>query len=89
MLKGVITETSSVFLNLMVFRKKWVDVLFALTFFLYRIILAPLLACVYLSDKTNKNLTFGNITFVSVTLLNVYWFYFIIKKVAKSIQYLC
>jgi hypothetical protein len=82
----LVTETSSIFLNLRVFRKQWIDILFALSFFIYRIIFAPLVTYIYLSDSTNKSLTFGYISSISITILNLYWFYYIVKKALKPMK---
>ena len=80
----LITETSSIFLNLRVYRKQWIDVLFALTFFIYRIICSPALAIIYLSDTSNTDLVFGYISFISITMLNLFWFRLIVKKIFKK-----
>jgi hypothetical protein len=82
----LVTETSSIFLNLRVFRKKWIDILFVLSFFIYRIIFAPLVSYIYLRDSTNKSLTFGYISSISLTILNLYWFYYIVKKTLKHMK---
>ena len=82
----LVTETSSIFLNLRVFRKKWIDILFVLSFFIYRIIFAPLVSYIYLRDSTNKSLTFGYISSISLTILNLYWFYYIVKKALKPMK---
>jgi len=80
----LVTETSSIFLNLRVFRKQWIDVLFVLSFFIYRIIFTPVISYIYLNDSTNKSLTFGYISSISITILNLYWFYLILMKALKS-----
>jgi hypothetical protein len=80
----LITETSSIFLNLRVYRKQWIDLLFALTFFIYRIICSPALAVIYLSDTTNTDLVFGYISSISISILNLYWFSLIVKKILKN-----
>jgi hypothetical protein len=79
----LLTETSSIFLNLRPYRKEWIDLLFVLSFLIYRIIVSPLLAGIYLSDENNQ-VTFGFIATVSLTSLNIYWFSLIIKKLLKS-----
>jgi hypothetical protein len=80
----LITETSSIFLNLRVYRNQYIDVLFALSFFIYRIICSPALAVIYLSDPNNTDLVFGYVSFISLTSLNLYWFRLILKKIFKK-----
>ena len=79
----LVTESSSIFLNLRVFRKQWIDISFVLSFFIYRIIFTPFISYIYLSDSTNKNLLFGFISSTCLTILNVYWFYYIVKKALR------
>jgi hypothetical protein len=80
----LITETSTIFLNLRVYRDHRIDVLFALTFFIYRIMAAPILSIIYLSDVNNEGWLFGCITGTCVTILNLYWFRLIVKKALKK-----
>lgn len=80
----LITESSSIFLNLRPYRKEWIDLSFGLSFFVYRIICAPFLAGVYLSDKNNPHWIFGFTSALSLTILNIYWFSLIVKKLLKK-----
>jgi hypothetical protein len=80
----LLTESSSIFLNLRPFRKRWIDLSFGLSFLIYRIIGAPLLAGIYLSDPNNPHAIFGFISAISLTTLNVYWFSLIVKKLLKN-----
>ena len=80
----LITETSSIFLNLRVYRKQWIDVIFALTFFIYRILVAPILSSIYFNDTNNKNVLFGIIAATCLTMLNLFWFKLIVKKIFKK-----
>ena len=80
----LITETSSIFLNLRVYRNYWIDILFALSFFVYRLIFCPIFTVIYLSDPNNKDLIFGYVSSISLTILNLYWFKIIVKKVLKK-----
>jgi len=80
----LITETTSIFLNIRVYRKYWIDFLFALSFFIFRIICTPILAIIYLSDANNKDLIFGYVSSISLTSLNIYWFYYIVKKALNN-----
>ena len=80
----LLTESSSIFLNLRPFRKQWIDLSFGLSFLIYRIIGAPLLAGIYLSNPNNPHLMFGFISALCLTILNIYWFSFIVKKLLKN-----
>jgi hypothetical protein len=76
----MITEISSIFLNLRVYRKKWIDITFAASFFWFRLIIYPSIAYIYLTDPNNVEKHSFCFTSLSLTLLNVYWFYYIVKK---------
>lgn len=78
---NLITETSSIFLNLRPYRKQWIDILFALTFFVYRIILSPLFLSMYVLNPNNKGRLFCFICTILIVSLNVYWFSLILKKI--------
>ena len=73
----MLVEISSIFLNLRPYRKKWIDLSFAISFFMFRIIICPIFLYLYI---TNPNNTEKFVIFIggsSITLLNLYWFYFI------------
>jgi len=76
----MITEVSSIFLNLRPYRKKWIDVAFAASFFWFRLIIYPSIAYIYLTDPNNVEKYSFCFTSLSLILLNVYWFYYIVKK---------
>jgi hypothetical protein len=80
----LLTETSSIFLNLRPFRKQWIDLSFVSTFFIYRIICLPLLTGIYLSDKNNPHAIFLFSMMFCLISLNVYWFSLIVKKLLKN-----
>jgi hypothetical protein len=74
------TETSSIFLNLRPLKQKWIDLSFITTFFIFRLILCPYLIFMYSINPENNGkiiITGGTIV---ITTLNVYWFYYIVKK---------
>jgi len=85
---NMITETSSIFLNLRPYKKKWIDIAFALTFFVYRIILAPIFLTMYIANTNNNGRAFAVFETLLVVPLNVYWFSLIVKKfvVNKKIE---
>lgn len=83
---GMITETSSIFLNLRPLKKRWIDVLFILTFFIYRIILFPTIITIYIINPDNKLRMFFMCEHILLSSLNVYWFYYIVKKVVKELK---
>jgi hypothetical protein len=82
----MITEISSIFLNLRPFCNKMVDILFIISFFVFRLILSPMTIYLYLihPDNIEKPVVFWGM--VSLTSLNIYWFYYIVKKALKPCQ---
>lgn len=82
----MITETSSVFLNLRPFGNKINDILFIISFFIFRLIICPVTIYLYLinPDNVEKPIVFWGM--VSLTSLNIYWFYFIVKKALNTIM---
>jgi hypothetical protein len=80
---SMVTETSSIFLNLRPFKQQWIDIAFLVTFFLYRLVLFPL---IFISYVTNPNNTVRIVVFFESILLislNVYWFNLIVKKALR------
>jgi hypothetical protein len=76
---SMVTETSSIFLNLRPFKQQWIDALFVITFFIYRLVLFPL---IFISYVTNPNNIVRIVVFFESVLLialNVYWFNLIVK----------
>jgi hypothetical protein len=76
----MITEMSSIFLNLRPYKKKWIDISFAVIFFIYRIILSPTFLIVYTMNPTSPSKTFVLCEALLLIPLNVYWFSLIVKK---------
>jgi hypothetical protein len=77
------TETSSIFLNLRPFNKKWIDLSFIVTFFIFRLMLCPYLIFMYsINPENNGKIIITGGSFI-ITILNVYWFYYIIKKAIR------
>ena len=77
---NMITETSSIFLNLRPYKKRWIDISFAVTFFIYRIILSPIFLTMYIVNPNNNGRAFAVFETLLVVPLNVYWFSLIVKK---------
>lgn len=76
----LLCETSSVFLNLRPYKSKINDLLFVCTFFIYRLIITPALAVIYVLNPNNTFRLFYACGSFSITLLNVYWFSLIYRK---------
>lgn len=74
------TETSSIFLNLRPLKQKWIDVSFITTFFIFRLILCPYLIFMYTLNPENNGKIIITSGIVIITILNAYWFYYIMKK---------
>jgi hypothetical protein len=77
---NMITETSSIFLNLRPYKKKWIDIAFAVTFFIYRIILSPIFITMYIMNSNNTLKMVVLFEALLLVPLNVYWFSLIVKK---------
>jgi hypothetical protein len=77
---NMITETSSIFLNLRPYKKKWIDIAFAVTFFIYRIILSPIFITMYIMNSNNTLKMAVLFEALLLVPLNVYWFSLIVKK---------
>jgi hypothetical protein len=82
----MITETSSIFLNLRPLGYKIIDILFIVSFFVFRLILSPITIYLYLihPDNVEKPVVFWGM--VSLTSLNIYWFYYIVKKALRPMK---
>lgn len=83
---SMIIETSSIFLNLRPFNQKWIDITFFITFFVYRIILFPILFLNYVINPNNIARTIVLCEGIVLTLLNVYWFQLIVKKALRELK---
>jgi|688.fasta_scaffold286077_1 hypothetical protein len=82
----MITETSSIFLNLRPFGYKIIDILFVISFFVFRLILSPITIYLYLINPHNEGKVVVFCGMVSLTSLNLYWFYYIVKKILKKVN---
>lgn len=84
----MITEASSIFLNIRPYKKRWIDISFAVTFFIYRILLSPIFLIMCIMNPTNSLRLFVLFETLLVVPLNVYWFSLIVKKflVNKKIE---
>lgn len=83
---GLITETSTIFLNLRPLKYYWNDVLFVITFFIFRLMVSPYLMIAYMISQDiplQYKYVIANGT-VCITLLNSYWFYLIYLKMSKK-----
>lgn len=75
-----LTETSSIFLHIRPFNQQWINIMFVVTFFSYRVIICPILLIIYLLNEENvarREIFVGG---GLLTLLNIYWFHLIMKK---------
>ena len=81
----LITETSSIFLNLRPFSYKMINILFVITFFAFRLVIFPITTYLYLIHPDNIGKTAVFLGMASITTLNIYWFYYIIKKILKQV----
>ena len=82
-----LTETSSIFLNLRPFKKAWIDSMFASSFFSYRLIASPIFTFIYVSNQENRGREDVLLGGTLLTGLNVYWFYYIVKKMKSQLCY--
>ena len=81
---SMITETSSIFLNLRPLKKRWIDITFVITFFVYRLVLFPILFINYIANPDNTSRMFVFTESMLLTFLNVYWFYLIARKLLRN-----
>jgi hypothetical protein len=88
-------EISTIFLNLRPIRNDIIDLLFVITFTWYRIIFVPIVLSVYVyNSPCMNNIVDSTCTteilivmfFVLFSALNIYWFYYICKKVMRRIN---
>ena len=89
--QAFLIQTSTLFLNY-INKSNICGLLFALSFFIYRIIIFPLLSYKFIQDnysKFNKNINYYHyILFIStfVNILNFYWFRKIVYKFKKKLK---
>ena len=76
-------ESSSFFLNLLSLKNVYVDILFLITFSVYRFIMLPTFAYYYCTNNENVGIQTMFIGAVVMTSLNIYWFYLICKKAVR------
>ena len=81
---SMVTEISSIFLNLRPFKQKWIDITFVITFFVYRIVLYPILFLNYVTNPDNTLRMFVFTESMLLTFLNAYWFYLIVRKLLRN-----
>jgi len=87
-------EMSTIFLNLRPVRNDIIDCVFVITFTLYRMIFQPILLFVYLYNSPCINIIGSECTseilitvfFLLFGGLNIYWFYYICKKIMRRIK---
>ena len=82
----MITETSSIFLNLRPYTQPWIDITCFITFFIYRILLCPTFIILYVINSANPIrglVLFGGIC---ITSLNLYWFILHSNKIKHLIN---
>ena len=79
----MLEESSSIFLNLRPLDYKIIDILFIVTFFIFRLVICPITIYLYIihPDNTEKTVVFCGM--ICLTSLNVYWFKQIVKKALK------
>jgi hypothetical protein len=73
-------ESSSFFLNLLPLNNTTVDISFFITFAFYRFAVLPTFAYYYCTNNENVVIQLIFIGAVSMTTLNIYWFYLICRK---------
>jgi hypothetical protein len=81
---SMVTESSSIFLNLRPFKQKWIDALFVITFFIYRLVIFPTIFIIYVINPDNIVRIIVFFECILLTLLNVYWFYLIARKLLRN-----
>ena len=81
---SMVIETSSIFLNLRPLKKRWIDILFVITFFVYRLVLFPTIITIYLINPDNTSRMFVFTESMLLTFLNAYWFYLIARKLLRN-----
>jgi len=80
----MIIETSSIFLNLRPYKQRWIDISFAVMFFIYRIILSPICLSIYVMNINNPSRMFVLFEALLLVPLNIYWFSLIVKKLVDK-----
>jgi hypothetical protein len=70
----MITETSSIFLNLRPYSMRWIDITCFLTFFVYRILVCPTFVILYVINSANSIRGLILVGGLCITGLNLYWF---------------
>jgi hypothetical protein len=76
-------ESSSFFLNLLPLNILIVDILFAVTFALYRFGLVPTFSYYYCTNNKNTGIPIICLAIITMTTLNIYWFYLICRKAVR------
>ena len=83
---GLIIETSTIFLNLRPLQYVWNDVLFVITFFIFRLGVSPYLFITYaLTQPVSIEMKYIILCgAICISLLNLYWFYLISRMIYKK-----
>ena len=76
-------ESSSFFLNLLSLKNETIDILFFITFSFYRFALLPTFAYYYCTNNKNVGISLIFFTTLTMTTLNIYWFYLICRKALR------
>jgi hypothetical protein len=82
----MITETSSIFLNLRPYTKRWIDITCFITFFVYRILICPTFVILYVINSANPIRGLVLLGGVCITSLNLYWFILHSNKIKHLIN---
>lgn len=79
-------ESSSFFLNLLPLNSMIINILFVVTFAFYRFVLLPTFTYYYCMNNENVGIPIICVAFVTMTTLNIYWFYLIYTKAKRMLQ---
>lgn len=82
----IITETSSIFLNLRPYSKVWIDITCFLTFFIYRLLVCPTFIILYVINPENPIRGLVLLGGTCITGLNLYWFILYSNKIKPLIN---
>jgi hypothetical protein len=76
-------ESSSFFLNLLPLKNTKIDISFFITFAFYRFVILPTFAYHYCTNNENVGISIMFIGAITMTSLNIYWFYLICRKAIR------
>jgi len=83
----MITETSSIFLNLRPYSMRWIDISCFISFFVYRILVCPTFVILYVINSANSIRGLVLLGGLSITGLNLYWLILYSNKIKHLIVY--